>query len=103
LLNHYRWLIQLRKSEPALLKGKYTHASSDGWLISFRRETDTETVLVVINYHENAARARVTDLPANKSIQRLGPHHTDTFNTGTQGQLNPVLPGTSFAVFKWRN
>ncbi len=103
LLNHYRWLIQLRKSEPALLKGKYTHASSDGWLISFRRETDTETVLVVINYHENAARVRVTDLPANKSIQRLGPHHTDTFNTGTQGQLNPVLPGTSFAVFKWRN
>lgn len=101
LLNHYRWLIQLRRTEAALLKGQYTKPEADGWHITFRRQTERETVLVAFNYHENPARLHLKDLPAHTRIERLGPDYTETLTTEAQGQLSPVLPGTAFAVYKW--
>lgn len=103
LLNHYRWLIQLRRSEPALLTGQYTHPEANGWQIVFRRQTESETVLIALNYHENAARLHFNGLPANIRIERLGPDYTDTLTMDTQGQFSPVLPGTAFAVYKWKH
>jgi alpha-amylase len=103
LLSHYRWLIHLRKTEPALLTGRYAQPEVDGWHLTFQRKTDTETVLVALNYHENAARLVLKGLPANTPILRLGPDYTETLSTNAQGQLSPVLPGTAFAVFKWKH
>ena len=102
LLNHYRWLIQLRRAEPALLKGAYTQPEVNGWQLSFRRQTDSEIILIAFNYDENATRIHLKGLPANTSIQRLGPLYTETLATDAEGQLAPVLPGTAYAVFKWK-
>lgn len=101
LLHHYRWLIQLRQSYPALQTGRYTQPTVDGWQLSFRREGTDDTVLVAFNYHENPARLHIPGLPAHTRIERLGPDYTDTLTTDAQGQLSPVLPGTAFAVYRW--
>lgn len=51
LLNMYRRLLDLRKTSPALRIGSFlTHPSSSETVFAYRRESDTETVTVVLNF-----------------------------------------------------
>ncbi|NOK86177.1 MAG: DUF3459 domain-containing protein [Chloroflexi bacterium AL-W] len=50
LLNHYRRMIALRNNTPALQRGSYIAAEGGaGTVLSFLRQTDEQTVLVIIN------------------------------------------------------
>ncbi len=54
LLNFYRRLIAVRRATPALITGTYQplHAQSEAYL-AFLRQTADQTILVVLNFHEN--------------------------------------------------
>ena len=52
-LNLYRRLIALRKAHPALRVGSFlSHPSSSGDVFAYRRESDSETMTVVLNFAE---------------------------------------------------
>jgi alpha-glucosidase len=51
LLNYYKRLIRVRKSAPALIEGEYTPlAARSKEYFAFVRSTETQSVLVVLNY-----------------------------------------------------
>lgn len=53
LYNHYRHVIELRNSIPALKQGTYTTINANaGTVYSFLRQTEDQTVLVIINLRE---------------------------------------------------
>jgi alpha-glucosidase len=49
LLNLYRHLLELRKSEPALTAGSYVQVERRAPVIAYRRETDDQRLLVLLN------------------------------------------------------
>lgn len=60
LLNHYKKMIELKKSNPALAYGKYKVAeNSNDHVFSFYRFTDTEKILVVVNLSGSPEQALV--------------------------------------------
>jgi alpha-amylase len=52
LFHHYRQLVQLRRSEPALLKGSYEQVQVQGAVLSFVRKAQGQTLRVWLNYSE---------------------------------------------------
>ena len=112
LLNHYRQLIQLRKSSRALTAGSYrrieafmgkTAASKRldqpaHTILSFVREAKNERVLVLINYASQQGRARVK-LPASR-LEAMG-GATSARLIQRRGS-DPIieLPGKSFVVYR---
>jgi alpha-glucosidase len=63
LLNFYRRLIAVRRATPALISGAYQplHAQSEAYL-AFLRQTADQTVLVVLNFHENQLKIDFSNL-----------------------------------------
>jgi glycosidase len=60
LWNHYKKIIQLKKSTPALAKGKYHSVKNENdQVVSFLRYTAQETVLVVVNLSSAAQQAAI--------------------------------------------
>ena len=54
LFHHYRQLVQLRRSEPALLKGSYEQVQVQGPVLSFVRKAEGQTLRVWLNYSAEA-------------------------------------------------
>jgi glycosidase len=53
LYNHYRHMIELRNTIPALKQGSYTYINANaGTVYSFLRQTDEQTVLVILNMRD---------------------------------------------------
>jgi alpha-amylase len=68
LWNHYRKLIELKKSNKALAHGDYRAVSNNNdQLFSFLRFTNEEKIVVVVNLSPNTQRAMVT-VPLEKSF-----------------------------------
>ena len=66
LLNYYKRLLTVRKKSPALIEGDYSplHVTAKDYF-AFLRKTETQTVLVLLNYsgeHFNLDFSRVKDL-----------------------------------------
>jgi glycosidase len=58
LFNHYRALIQLRNEHEALRVGDWTPVEANsGRLYAFRRHTENEVILVIINFNRNPVLA----------------------------------------------
>lgn len=114
LLHFYRQLIRLRNSSPALVDGSFRRLETfigrsesskrldqpTETVFSFVRETENERVLVVINYSNQSARARVK-LPAVQ-LQQLGGATAARLGQGRSRTSGPVveLPGKSFVVYR---
>ena len=66
LLNFYRRLIAVRRQVPALVAGEYRplHEAADGY-VAFLRTTETQTVLVLLNY-SNARHDLRFDVPGKQ-------------------------------------
>lgn len=63
LLSHYRALVHLRNAHPALRTGAYTEVdSSSRRLFTALRHTDDETLLIIINMHDEAVEGFTLDL-----------------------------------------
>lgn len=62
LLNYYKHLLKVRKNSAALKEGEYTplHPTSDSYF-AFLRSTDSQTVLVVLNFSEERLELDLTD------------------------------------------
>lgn len=120
LLNHYRALIHARNENPALLHGDITLIDSgSGNVLSFLRQTDDQTVLVVINmrprevdnYGLTLASSTLSDLTgitpvlisSHEAFTGDGTFALPELNAdgGFEGYLPlPVLPGNSVFVFE---
>jgi alpha-glucosidase len=64
LLSFYKWMLRLRKSTPALIEGDYQslHEELDAYL-AFLRQTDKQTVLVVLSFSEKREKLDFSELP----------------------------------------
>ena len=107
LLHHYRTLIRLRLAQPALRRGDYRQAFQDGSVVGFQRSAEGQTLLVLINYGQQAWQGLP---PGLRPQQRLRPvlrsaaqarlasrSHQGAAATLRAEQLQ--LPPQSFAVF----
>ena len=60
ILNMYRRLIKLRKQSSALRLGSFlSHPASTDTIFAYRRESDTETVTVALNFGEESATVKI--------------------------------------------
>ena len=104
LLNHYRRLIRLRRSEPALGSGAWVplDAGSDA-IAAYLRRTDADTLLVAVNLGGVPTEARSLagppgSLPAGAfRVEPLDGTPVDGLETGPHrvsgdGRTGPVLP-----------
>ncbi len=97
LLNHYRALLDLRKTLPALRDGAYINASAVDTVLTYQRRTAGQTILVAINFGSSAAQAVSADLPANASLQgKLG---SADISADAAGTVRIALPAQSLRVY----
>ncbi|MBL7262241.1 glycoside hydrolase family 13 protein [Paractinoplanes lichenicola] len=68
-LGRYRDLISLRKSLPALTRGGLRWVHADGDVLSFLRESASQSVLVLAS--RGAAKAKLTGLPPGITLENL--------------------------------
>ncbi|MEM8600083.1 MAG: alpha-amylase family glycosyl hydrolase [Bacteroidota bacterium] len=113
LLSHYRRLIHARNASPALRRGAYFGApASSGSVMAFVRETDEETVLVLINANEAPQRNVTVTLPPGTLApgewvvtDLLVPEAEEPFVTITSGNAiaNIELGGHEARVLRFLN
>lgn len=97
LLNHYRALLKLRKTLPALRDGSYSGATAVDAVLTYQRRSAGQTVVVAINFGSSAGQAVSADLPANASLQgKLGAADSSADATGT---ARITLPAQSLRVY----
>lgn len=74
LLNYYKHLLRMRKETPALMEGEYKpiHAQADEYF-AFLRITETQAVLVVLNFSEDRLTLDFSDVSemSNKTLHPL--------------------------------
>jgi alpha-amylase len=102
LLAHYKTLIALRKSQPALARGSYTSSAASGSVMSFQRVLGSERALVLINYGSAAATVNVASLPAGATLSRAFPAGGADLSTDAAGSASVNMPAQSVAVFTQR-
>lgn len=87
-LNYFRRMVRLRKSEPALIYGKYSLLDGDNPNVySFTRELNGKRLLVLLNFSEHeltpdtdvslsGSRLLIGNYPAAAEVGRLRPYET---------------------------
>ena len=73
LFHHYRQLVQLRRSEPALLKGSYEQVQVQGPVLSFVRKAEGQALRVWLNYSAEAQGIEASDRLVWASPQSASP------------------------------
>jgi glycosidase len=99
LLNHYRALLALRNTLPALRDGDYAQAQASGPLLSFQRRIAGQGVVVVINFGTAAAEASLAGLPGGASLQAAYPVGGTPAASDSAGQARINLPAQSLRVY----
>lgn len=100
LLNHYRQLIALRNSQPALMKGSYEHVSVRGTTLVFHRRWAGEHLVVMFNYSRKPAEVPVDHLPPQAQLRLLGgPVQTASDRVVREGKVMMRLPAQTFGVW----
>jgi len=61
LWHYYRDLLKLRRQTPALVEGDYLPLNLSGNILGFIRHTDSQEVLVLMNYENQNSFTRSTD------------------------------------------
>ena len=105
---HYKQVIALRKSLPALMHGRYAGALAQDTRMQFRRVLTTgkgkgkgtDTVWVGFNYGNRAATLDLADLPAGMTLRRRWPAGAGDVTLDAQGRASVTLPARSFAVLQ---
>jgi glycosidase len=102
LLQHYRTLLALRNGLPALRDGSYLNASAQDTLLSFQRQTASQTVVVVLNFGTASADAVVRGLPTGATLQANYPTPGPDVTAAADGSARVTLPPQSLRVFTLR-
>lgn len=107
LLSHYRALIQLRNQHAALRSGTYVPLEAGSrQVFAFVRQTDDETLLVVINVDDRDVREYGIDLSGavgiNESELLYSTHAADALTVGEDGlfRLGETLPARSTYILR---
>lgn len=99
LLNHYRRLIHLHVSHPALATGSFTPLNtSNSSVAAFLRQTENETLLVVINFDPSASNDLTLTLDA--STLAPGTYQLTTLLGNDQG--SPLTVGENGSISAYR-
>lgn len=104
MLEHYKSLIALRNSNPALQRGSYSGATTSGLLMSFQRDlagSGNQRVVVAYNYGSSSGSIAVTGLPANVSMTGLGPSNGSSLAVDGGGNASVTVGPQSYAVFRY--
>ncbi len=101
LLSHYKALIALRKTVPALAQGAYDNAAANGTVLSFRRTLGGQRAVVVINYGTAAATAAVAGLPAAATLARAYPAAGAGVNVDGSGSASIAMSAQAVVVFTY--
>ncbi len=93
MLNYYKRLIHARKSCPALIEGEYKplHSKSEDYF-AFLRYTDSQMVLVVLNYSSSHHELKVT-APGKKQARVI-------FSSAGRGKKDQSLGKVSLGAFE---
>jgi alpha-glucosidase len=96
LLSYYKHLIKVRKATPAMVEGEYIplHENEQEY-VAFLRKSDTQTVLVVLNYSEKRLSLNFSDEKAIAG-KRL---HT-LFSSGVRSNIDRTADKLTIAPFE---
>lgn len=98
LLNHYRTLIHLRNTHPALRTGSFTFVETDSSrVLAFLRETEEEKLLIVINFDDEPVDNYVLSLTegtlnSGQPISLFGDASLAELVTNSTGGFDAYLP-----------
>ncbi len=104
LLNHYKALLALRNSRPALAKGTMEQGQTSGGTLAYWRVLGAERLLVVIHTGRTAGNLTVTGAPANAVLQpisgTLGATAEVTADAQGRVSLTPSAQSTTVYAIK---
>lgn len=103
LLEHYKTVIGLRNSNPALQRGNYAGATSNGLLMSFQRDlpgSGNQRVVVAYNYGGSGGSINVGGLPAGVGMTGIGPSAGSTLAVDGSGNATIAVGAQAYAVFR---
>lgn len=104
LLEHYKTVIALRNNNPALQRGSYSGATSNGLLMSFQRDipgTGNQRVLVAYNYGGSSGTLAVSGLPPGVSMSGIGPSSGSNLSVDGSGNASLTVGAQGYAVFRY--
>lgn len=99
LLNFYKALLALRRSQPALAGGSYEDAQVEGQVLAFQRQWRHQRVLVVINYGLQTQTLAASGLGPQHRLQPLYADPTRPADAPPPQAQALVLPPQSVQVF----
>ena len=105
LLAHYKMLLALRNSQPALARGSWEHAVASGATLSVQRTLGADHLVQAYNYGAAPARLAVAGLPAGATLVAIHPASAvvsakTTPTANALGQAELPMAAHTFAV--WR-
>jgi glycosidase len=99
LLNHYRTLLALRNSLPALRDGDYHQGVATGTVLSFQRRVTGQGVVVALNFGTSDVALTVSGLPASAALQAAYPAGGSNVTGTPDGQALFNVPAQSLRVY----
>ncbi|MBV8503751.1 MAG: DUF3459 domain-containing protein [Paucibacter sp.] len=100
MLAFYKQLIALRNGLPAIAQGRFEQAQVSGLSLSFQRRTESQTVVVVLNYANQAAEVALDRLPPLAALVSELPREGLPLRSDAQGRATVGLPPLSIAVYR---
>lgn len=104
MLEHYKTVIGLRNANPALQRGSYSGATTNGLLMSFQRDipgTGNQRVVVTYNYGTSGGSINVSGLPSGAVMTGIGPTNGSTLSVDGGGNATISVGPQSYAIFRY--
>ena len=98
LLSHYKLMLALRNTLPAIRAGSYEAVAPAGATLSFQRRLGAERVVVAINYGLSSATLALGSLPAGAVLASAYPAGAADVAVDANGQASLTLPAQSVRV-----
>jgi alpha-amylase len=98
LLSHYKAMLALRNTLPAIRAGSYEAVAPVGATLSFQRKLGTERVVVAINYGLSSATLALGSLPAGAVLASAFPAGAADVGVDANGQASLTLPAQTVRV-----
>jgi glycosidase len=100
LLSFYRTLLSLRNAHPAIAEGRYASLWVAEKAFAYRRNTDREEVLVLINYGSSDIQMPLTGLAAGATFRSAYPEGGAPVAVAADGSAGIVLAPQSVLVLQ---
>jgi glycosidase len=99
ILAFYKAMLKLRNTWPSIARGSFEHSFADGLLLGYQRRWRDERTLVLINYADAPAAARVQALPAGALLDAAYPEGGAGAVAMAAGEVMLEVPAQSVRVY----